>query len=223
MAEAMKKPNEPDAQAAIPEYLAADYVAVRGMDTAVLLPELDDQMDQIKQRLIRCAAIVRVVEERGDESRFLRCGNCGFVFRPIVHWLRKIAYGQVLPDIVAMYHAKASILSRISALSVPEQRRIAEDKPLAVVELSEAGPTHRLVHPSRMEAVEAQQVFARDHIRDQGEQVSWLKSRLDRKVPDGLRDGGIVIDSRRGCILVSGDKVVLTAKKLLYYAGELQK
>ena len=216
MAEAMKKPNEPEAQAAIPEYLAADYVAVRGMDTAVLLPELDDQMDQIKQRLIRCAAIVRVVDERGDELG-------AFVFRPIVHWLRKIAYGQVLPDIVAMYHAKASILSRISALSVPEQRRIAEDKPLAVVELSEAGPTHRLVHPSRMEAVEAQQVFARDHIRDQGEQVSWLKSRLDRKVPDGLRDGGIVIDSRRGCILVSGDKVVLTAKKLLYYAGELQK
>jgi len=190
--------------------VAAEYA---DKTTDELVAALKDAMGVTVKSLCRVAVLVRLLKERGYDLSELRIG--------MVAWLEKIAYGQVLPEIVQRYHGSSLIMRKLAGLPLDEQRRVASDEPLQVLTFDESGrPTHRLVAPSKMTPAEAHQVFAADHIRDLGEQRSYLESRKPRTA---RRRSGVFVDMKRRGLVVraGGEEVFLSAEDLSQYLTRL--
>ena len=123
--------------------------------------------------LRRMAAIVRVLEERGEDLRELRVG--------LVVYLRRIAYGQLLPEVVVRYAESPAVLRRISELALPDQRRLlADERPIELLVPTATGGTEIVrVSPARLTRAQIGQVFDGAKIRTPGEQAAIVGAGAD--------------------------------------------
>lgn len=183
---------------------------LRKLDTEELRQALADEMAVTAERVMRLAAIVRVLEERGEPIEDLRLG--------MMEYLRLIAYGQLLPEAVVQYHAQPLLLGRVATLPIPDQERIVRGDSIEVIEIDGEGKSDvRKVPPSKMGRTEIMQVFGRGRIRDISEQRSYLKDHPRKRVTNNQQ--GVVLDSRRKGITVNG--VFIARGELARYLAQL--
>ena len=159
--------------------------------------------------IVRMAAIIRLLEERGEDLSDIRVG--------MIHMLRRVASGQVLPELVAKMHGLPSLLKRVARLPIPDQAAIVEDKTIKVSTVEDGRHTHRLLHVMKMTPAEIRRVFADDHIRDVAEQVSLM----EQEEPKRVNRPAVVVDSRRGGIIVSGENIFISFKELTSHVAAL--
>ena len=181
------------------------------MDDDQLEQALASELRATTEHFIRLASIVRVLEDRGRDLSNIRLG--------MMTYIRKIAYGQVVPDLVAQYQDKPLVLDRLAQLPPPEQARIASGGTVKVMVVEGSGTTFRMVSPRDMSADEIRQVFDRGRIRTEAEQVSLIRSRptfQQVRIPVGVK-----LDLRRKGIIVSGDDLFIPLKQLSEIVAQL--
>lgn len=135
-----------------------------------LKEELAKQLELSAGHLLRLALIVQVLENRGEDLSELRIG--------LIHHLRRIASGQVLPEVVVRFSGSPALLNIVSRLPLTEQQDLASGQPVRlVVPTPEGGYTHRLADPLLLTREQMTQVFAMDHRREDSEQILFLEAR----------------------------------------------
>lgn len=131
--------------------------------------QLTVSLNVTAQQLLRMAAIVRILEERGDDLSDIRGALPGY--------LRRIAYGQMLAEVVVRFADSQQLVKRISQLPIPDQRRLAAGEPIEVAVVTDQGTERRMVDPLNLRGPLLAQVFASDHIRTLPEQVAIIEAR----------------------------------------------
>lgn len=156
-----------------PNESAAWLAEFHDASTDVLKRELVESLGLTARGLLRCACIVHVLEERGEDLTAMQIG--------IINFLRKIACGQLLPEVVVRFAGNTVLLKRIENLPIADQRRLATGSPVALLVLgTDGGRTIRQADPLKMTAQQVKQAFAGDHIRDEGEQALLLDDRREQ-------------------------------------------
>lgn len=151
---------------AIAKTNSTDEIAL--MSTSELRHELAKQMELTAVHITRLAGIVKTLEDRGEDLSDLKIG--------MIHHLRRIASGQVLAEVVVRFADSPSLLGKIGALPLPDQQKIVNDEPLRLTVKSLDGTIgHLLVDPLKLTREQVNQLFAKDHIRDEQEQVLLLE------------------------------------------------
>lgn len=172
-----------------------------GLDAEALVAKFEEAYAMTVEGIRRQAAIIYKLQDFGYDLDALAQRM------PMVRFLRKVACGQVLPEVVARFWPHQLIFERITSLPVPDQHRLAamnaEGKPIKVMRFDDDGPTHRMVPVHEMTRAEALQVLAPDHIRDEDEQLSWLRSRDDRS-PGKRKTGVVAVNKRKGGVEIDG-------------------
>jgi len=195
----------------MPAELKQEVAAIEQMqDCLELRKMMIDALSLSVEQIIRLAAIVRRLEELGDDL-----SDMNFTLLP---QLRKVAYGQVLPELVVNLIGKPLLLRKACALPIPDQQRIAADDALKVME---SGGDHRMVPVSKMSGRDINQVFGPDCIRDDAEQASWLREKANAKPPTEAKwdREKIYLDRRRQGLVVG--KRFIPASDLAHYLSQL--
>jgi hypothetical protein len=183
-----------------------DLRALAEMSTARLRAELSRVLELTARNLMRLALIVRALEERGEDLSDLRLG--------LLPYLRQIAYGQVLPEVVVRFAESPMLVRAIAALPGPDQKRLASGEPVSlVVARGEHGHDIRMADPLKMTGDQIRQVFGKGRLRDEAEQVLMMEGHTGKKGRARLRNkvGSIVVD-RRNRGLVIGKEFVPVAQ-----------
>ena len=192
-----RETEKPPAEILTP--IEADLASVRSMSTDELREELRRSLQMTADNLRRIASIVRTLEERGEDLSALRIG--------LMPYLRQIAYGQVMPEIVVRYAESPMLVRTISQLPMPDQQRLAKGDPIPLAVGSPGTPLdHRMVDPIYLRRDQVSLVFARDHIRTIEEQKIILENRLPKPDDNRDRDGSsskrVRPDRKRGGITI---------------------
>jgi hypothetical protein len=186
------------------------YDELAGWDAPRLAAEFRQVMAKTAANVARMAAIVRRIEEHDPEQ----LDTLGFP--SWVRLLRRVAYGQVLPEVVA--NTTGRLRHVAASLPGPEQKRIAADEPLRVVELAADGPTYRQLRPSQLDDRQIQQVFARDGVRSEAEQVTYLRERAEREPK--REKPPVLVNTRRRCLVITRPTEI-AANELTRYLEQL--
>lgn len=184
-----------------------DLRILAAMSTAKLRAELSRVLDLTAKNLMRLALIVRALEERGEDLSDLRLG--------LLTYLRQIAYGQVLPEVVVRFAESPLLVRAIAALPGPDQRRLASGEPVPlVVARGEHGHDIRMADPLKMTGEQIRQVFGKGRLRDEAEQVLMMEGSAGKKISRSRprnKVGSIMVD-RRNRGLVIGKEFVPVAQ-----------
>lgn len=194
----------------LPLQLDAAWKQFQAMTDAELDSELTSIMEVAAGNLVRLALILRQKEERGHDLASLKIGMLGY--------LRKIAYGQLLPDVVARFGSHPGVLRRIATLPLPDQRRCLDDEGIKVALWDGEKIGHRICDPTSLSPAELKQVFAADHVRAPDEQVAWI-----RRQPINPRRAAtpVTVDKKHREIVVTGENVRISREQLLMYLASL--
>lgn len=169
---------------------------LRRMTSENIRKEMVQALGMTVAGLVRMAACVRVLEDRGEDLSDLRGGLLGYV--------RQIAHGQTVPEAVVKFAGHRLLLSRVVALPLPEQRRLAEGGTVLLVVRREDGWDLRQARPVDLTGEQVHQVFATDHLRGEAEQKLLLESqaaRPVRKLP--AQQGKVRPDPERAGLIVN--------------------
>lgn len=178
-----------------PSVLAADSIEataaeLAAMDSETLRRELAEGLRLTARHLLRLALIVRTLEERGEDLSDLRIGLLGH--------LRRIAHGQILPEIVVRYAESPALLRRIETLPMPDQRRLAKGEGVQLaVRAPDGSITHRLVDPLHLSYDQVRLVFGPRGIRDEAEQAIMLDRQRPKPSSRTHKVGRITADPER--------------------------
>lgn len=183
----------PNPGVAVPE----DLDRLQALDTESLKQELAKSLQVTARELLRLAWIIRTLEDRGEDLSGLRI--------PLLQHLRRIAYGQCLPETVVRFAAFPMLLQRVASLPLPEQQRLAEGGAVTLVVRREDNTFDlRQADPLKLTRDQIVQVFGPDRVRDQAEQILILEDRAGRPVRRLPAQQGIVRpDPERRGILVN--------------------
>lgn len=96
---------------------------------------------------------------------------------PILPYLRKVADGSVAPELVARVMG-GRLLAKASALPLADQRKVASDDPVKVMQ---SDGDHRMIKPSQLSDQQVLQIFSGIRMRNEAEQITWLKERDERR------------------------------------------
>lgn len=157
--------------------------------------------------IIRLSIIVRRLEELGDDLSDMEIS--------ILPELRRVAYGQVAPELLVNLQGKSQLLRRVSNLPMPEQRKIASGEPIMVLD---AGGDHRMVPPLNLTSREIKQVFGDGCIRDEADQSTWIRKESQKK-PRAKSLDDVTLDRKRRGIVVR-DRFI-SATELSGYLSQL--
>jgi hypothetical protein len=124
--------------------------------------------------LMEMGMVIREFDQRGIDLSDLRLS--------LLVYLRRIAYGQTLPEVVALLAGRRDLLQRVAVLPLPEQQRCLDEKGLLVVtgELAGGDFDTRQRQLLDLEPWEVHQVFGPNGIRNEFQQAAWLKGRSVR-------------------------------------------
>jgi hypothetical protein len=173
--------------------MEARLTSLQSMPTPSLVERLAEKLSVTAEALEELACIVRILEDRGEDLSALRIG--------ILPLLRKIAYGQLLPGLVAQFAGKPLLLRHAQNLPIPDQRRLLSGEKIKVVIVGDAGqPDAMFVEPHRLTAHQVRQVIGPDGVRDDGEQRSYIE---DHRKPARVAQD-VVVDTRRGGVTING-------------------
>ena len=211
-----------------------DFVGdLKRQSTTSLRDLLVEQMSLTAGHLLRLSWIIRVLEERGEDLSDLRLS--------ILPYLRLIAYGQILPEVVVRFAAYPLLLGKVSTLAEPDQRRLANGENVRLVVPIVAATTspteqqqsqqqqqlytHRMVDPTKLTGEQIRQVFGKVGLRSDAEQISILdtkranpKTLSQRDVPP--KRGKVRADRQRKGVVVNRTFVQLA--DVLEAVGDLQ-
>jgi hypothetical protein len=160
----------------------------------------------------RIAALLRRAEELEIEID-IQVGPVGF--------LRRIAYGQMIPELYVAFEDDPKLMSKLSVLPTPDQKKIAAGKPLKVMTFDDNGNvTHLMVSVRDMSKSQVQQVFYKGRIRSEAEQVNYLRERLQAVKPIGVPiEDAYVVDQKKGMVVIRG--IAFSSDDLLRMLAEL--
>jgi hypothetical protein len=158
--------------------------------------ELAHTLGLTANSLRRAALLVRTLEERGEDLSGLRLA--------LLSHLKKIACGQLLPEVVVRFAGKPLLITLIGNLPIDDQRRLSSGDPVRLIVIGDDGRrTHRLADPLYMVPRQLRQVFATDHLRTDAEQNLILDDRRrisSAPVPESV--GGAKMDAEAGGVWV---------------------
>jgi hypothetical protein len=197
----------------VPDWIKDEVEANRDKSTDELLSEIQGDAEETIKRLTGIAAKVVVLEERGIEWS-------SAVNRGWVNGIRAVAFGQLLPEALLTCVGNPALLGAVRRLPIHEQKRVASNEPFEVAEVSEDGIDKRMVKPSAMTPAVVKQVFGYDSIRDVNAQAGYMRNQASRP-HNTLPKTGVVINKKKQCIEVSGDKVVLSIADMSRYISQL--
>jgi hypothetical protein len=165
------------------------------ISTDALKQELAEGLRLTAGHLRRMACIVAELETRGVDLTDLKIGLLGY--------LRRIAAGQVLPEVVVRFAEHPLLIQRIATLPLPDQERLANGEH---VQLAVVGPdgtiAHRMADPCSLVGKQVNQVFSVGAIRTVSSQVLLLEARraeppkqreVRRRVSSDRERGGITV------------------------------
>jgi hypothetical protein len=197
----------------VPAAIGREYDELSKLDTATLKDQLTKALKLSAESLKRLATIVRLLEERGEDLSDLKLGLVGY--------LRQIAYGQLAPEAVVRFGQSPLVLRCVATLPMPDQMRLATGEPVELVVRTVGGtPTKRLADPAKLTRAQLHQVFARDRIRDEAEQLLMLSAAPEpRPLPVKVR-GRITADPKRGGLKIG--RTFVPAATLVEALGSLK-
>ena len=193
----------------VPEDLRDEVKAIAISENSEwLLEQLKDSLSITVRHVIKVAALLRRLEERGVEV------DIEFSLIPL---LRKVSYGQVLPELVVTLQGDATLLNKAASLAIPEQRVFAKNEPVKVMQ---AGGSHRMVPPLSLTRRELRQVIHRGKIRSDAEQIGWLSDEQQKQAASkGTTDHEVTVDRRRKGIVANG--VFISSMDMVRFLGDL--
>lgn len=139
--------------------------------TAELKERLSSILATTASGLRDMAAIVAELESRGEDLSGLRIG--------MIDHLRRIACGQLLPEVVVRCAGQPRMLAIASRLTIDDQKKLAEGKAFDLAVWRGDSVEWRNVDPLECTGSQLSQIFAADHTRTQQEQVSILEHRRE--------------------------------------------
>lgn len=180
--------------------------------TPELLLRLQSAISVTVEKLLEIAAIVRVLEDRGEDLDSLKMG--------MIDWFRRIAYGQCLPEVFERYRYKPRLLEAVAALPIPDQSKLSAPCSLPVLVLSAGEVSERQVDPVDMTAREIRQVFGKGRLRNLTEQRGWLEDHRQSRISVQVElESGVVVDKKKRCLVINGFRV--SRSQLLGYLSHL--
>lgn len=183
--------------------------------TPELMERLKDAFQITAKALIEVAAIVRILEDRGEDLSSLKLG--------MIDWFRKIAHGQVLPEVFERYRLRPRLLESVASLPIPDQERLsADDAAIPVLTFAGEELSQRQVDPLELTPQEMKQVFTRGRLRSLSEQRGWLndQTRKRRSAPQQEPNLDVVVNRKKQCVVING--VSLSRSQLLNYLSRLE-
>jgi len=184
-----------------------------------------DLIELIRNCLARTVADF-IVLAKGVHEAGRRGIDLSEVQLPVVHLLRKIACGQLLPDAMVKLGG-TMVLGRVASLPLPDQQRVIDlvDRGQGInVARFENGEIQSVRIPvAHLSRKQISQVFARDHIRDDVEQVSWLRNKQDNTQKPQIIEGPRV-DRKRGKLMIPAHTELMAISKteLLRYLMQME-
>lgn len=147
---------------------------LREMSETELRSYLAQRLQFTADNLMEMAMVIREFDQRGIDLTDLRLS--------LLVYLRRIAYGQTLPEVVALLAGRRDLLQRVAFLPLPEQHSCVDEKGLSVVtgELANGEFDTRRRQALDLEPWEVRQVFGPNGIRNELQQAAWLKSQSVR-------------------------------------------
>ena len=130
--------------------------------------------------------------------------------------LNQINKGVLCPEAYLVFGPHPRIFSKVRALPIPEQERLAKGGKVDLVVRGEQGPTILKANPLELSQPQRAQVFAPDgHIRTDTEQTLWLKDDSKRRqFPADVPN--IEVKKRPGGIYVKADTFISHADLARY-------
>lgn len=188
--------------------LAESYQDLSNTD---LQSEIKRALQVTKEQLLKLAALVVVCDQRQIDLSDIGLGPLKFI--------RRIAYGDLSPELYVKYHNQRLLFDRISDLPLPDQEKLASGDPLPVYDAETKD--ERIVPPELLTRNEMYQVLSRHGIRDVPEQAAWLRERAQKKpkTKEKVAPEFINLDKLRGGINVNG--VFIPSSDLARYLSEL--
>lgn len=179
--------------APIPAQLERMYQELRKLSDAELDREFGVTLDATSEHFMRLAVMVRIMEERGRDLSELKNG--------MIAYLRKIAYGQLLPEIMADFGHRPSVLKRLSMLPMPDQAKAYKQGVEVGVFGNNGGVEHVKLPISSLNPEQVKAVFAPDHIRTPEEQIRFM--RFQNRIPSEQRPEPPAYVVNKGKLIVS--------------------
>lgn len=190
---------------------------IRQMDTEDIVKALDAAFRWTLAGLEWMALLLRVAEqERGRDLSGLR--------NTFMRWVRRIAYRQVLADVVFLLQdeKKAAAARSIARLPILEQRRLVSGERLRLIVFGADGKTtHIMADPFEMTADQLRQVFGGSAVRNDAEQVLYLqdlRTKAALPVPEKIGEKVEIVKEdfavRVGRYVVPGEDIIRAADAL---------
>lgn len=145
-----------------------DIDELSSVPSDVLKERLVDALANAVSGLREAAQIVRVLEERGEDLSEFRGG--------LFSYLPRIAYGQVLPEVVVRFAGSAYLMNRVAQLPIPEQKRLGDGGMVDVVVRRGDHFDTRKMSPLSLGHDQLRQVFAGGFLRTVPEQIAHLEA-----------------------------------------------
>jgi len=194
----------------IPKQFRQDVQQIlKSTDIEELKQVLQNHAQLALGNILMMAAAVRRLEELEMKVTL----NLG-----ILPYLRRIAYGQLSAELFITLQGDVGFLEKAASLPLPDQSQIADNKPLKVMEL---GGDHRMVPPLSMNGREIKQVIGRGKIRNEAEQIGWLREKAQslRQPGPPPEKNSVVINRKKKGITVNG--YFLSVSDLARYLSQL--
>lgn len=165
-----------DLATTINEERAGMLAKLEAMSVADLKQNLADCLRVTAADMLKLALIVHVLEAKGE--------NLDAMKMSLLYSLRKVACGQVLPEVLVRFGGNDRLLRLVANLPIQDQHKLARGEPLPLLVFTPNGAnTTRMVNPLIISTNEREQLFDTDHIRNEAEQALYL----DRKRQDEIR------------------------------------
>lgn len=183
------------------------------LPTGDLVDRLRTAFSVTVEKLLEVAAIIRILEDRGEDLDKLKLG--------MVDWFRRIAYGQVLPETFERYRHAPRLLQAIASMPLPDQERLSRPCTVPVLTFTNGEPSERQVDPLEMTSREVRQVFGKSGQRTLAEQRGYLDDAMTpRRVAVRELESGVMVDKRKKCLVING--LSLSRSQLLSYLSHLE-
>jgi len=181
-------------------------LTLESMTTDELRAELSRSLAKTAAELLRLAKIVRTLEERGEDLEDLKIG--------LLNYLRLIAYDQLAPEVVVRFGGSPLTLRMVASLPLPDQRSLASGGSVTLVVKRPDGVfDKRLADPAKLTPGQLRQIFGRNQLRTEQEQILLLEDRREPKTKEKAKNQTISPDKKRGGVVV-GRKFIPTGKVL---------
>ena len=147
---------------------------LKAMSETELRSYLAQRLRFTADNLMEMALVIRELDQRGIDMTDLRFS--------LLVYLRRIAYGQTLPEVVALLAGRRDLLQRVALLPLPEQHRCLDEKGLTVVtgEVANGQFDARRRQLLDLEPWEVRQVFGPNGLRNELQQAAWVKGQVVR-------------------------------------------